>query len=189
MDPDGGEFVMRAMRAFAVLCAAGLVAGCGGVSAADEERTSELSHHGISISVPEEWDGRVLFTDAAGEGAVIFQLANFLLPPNEGLEPPRELLPGKHDPIKAMAGDDLLIMVSTGQGPASNRRLPVRITKASFLAPTSPLIPHGHAIAQEDGCFEERCLRVTVDFATTPSSEQIESANEVLSSLVIGRGG
>lgn len=170
-----------------LLCAAGLVAGCGGGSEAEPRGETELRHQGISIGVPDDWDGRVLFTDSAGEGAVIFQVANFGLPPNEGLEPPQDLPPGQEDPIKAMAGDDLLLMVSTEQGPAPERSLPVRITKASFLAPGTPRIPRGHAIAEQAGCFEGRCLRVTVDFASPPSPAQLRAANEVLASLAIRR--
>lgn len=173
------------MRALAVLCAVAVVAGCGGGSDRRPDGAGELSHHGISIGVPDEWDGRVLFTDSAGEGVVIFQVANFALPLNEGFQPPQELPPGDEDPIKAMAGDDLLLMVSTDQGSAPDLSLPVRITEASFLPRGSPLIPRGHAIAEEAGCFEGACVRVTVDFATPPSPAQLRAANEVLAALAI----
>src|SRR5919106_4895367 len=101
------------MRIRACACAVVLAAGCGGQGEPPESLPSRpaLTHQGISIAVPEGWDGRALFTDAAGEGTVIFQVANFALPPNEGLEPPQELPPGEVDPIKAMTGEDLLLTV------------------------------------------------------------------------------
>jgi hypothetical protein len=179
------------MRVLAVVCAGALVAGCGGGSTAESGGQTEpggqteLSHRGISIGVPEDWDGRVLFTDPAGEGAVIFQVANFVLPANEGFAPPQELPPGEEDPIKAMAGGDLLVMVLTDQPRAPSRSLPVRIDRASILPPGSPQVPLGHVIAEEAGCFEGRCLRVTADFATAPSPTQLRAANDVLASLAI----
>ena len=172
------------MRALVVLCAVAVAAGCGGGND-HEHGAGGLSHHGISIDVPVDWDGRVLFTDAAGEGTVIFQVANFTLPSNQRFEPPTILPSGEEDAIKAMAGDDLLVMVSTDQGRARDRSLPVRITEASFLPAGSPLIPRGHAIAEEGGCFEGRCLRVTVDFATPPPPTQLRLANLVLASLAV----
>jgi hypothetical protein len=129
----------------------------------------------------------VLFTDAAGEGTAILQLANFALPPNEGFEPPEELPPGEVDPIKAMSGDDLLVMISPDQVPEPTRSLPPRISEESFLARGSPTIPHGHAIAEEAACLRGRCVRVIVDFASPPSRAQVEAANDVLTSLTIGK--
>jgi hypothetical protein len=137
--------------------------------------------------VPEGWDGRVLFTDAGGEGAVMFQVANFVLPGNAGFEPPQGLPPGEADPIKAMAGDDLLVMVSTDHVAAAGRAGPPRISQQSFLARGSPRIPHGHALAEEVACFRGICVRVTVDFASPPSREQVDAANDVLASLTIGK--
>jgi hypothetical protein len=171
----------------ACACAVVLAAGCGGegdLPASQPER-AELKHDGISIAVPEAWDGRVLYTDAAGEGTVVFQLANFALPPNEGFEPPRELPPGEVDPIKAMAGDDVLVTISTDQVAAAGRAGPPRIGERSFLAPGTPRIPHGHALAEEPACVDGRCVRVTVDFASPPSREEVETANDVLASLSI----
>jgi hypothetical protein len=135
--------------------------------------------------VPAGWDGRVLFTDAAGEGPAILQLANFALPPNEGFEPPEELPPGEVDPIKAMSGDDVLVMISPDQV-APNRSRPPRISEESFLARGSPTIPHGHAMAEEAACVRGRCVRIIVDFASPPSREQVDAANDVLASLTIG---
>jgi hypothetical protein len=176
------------MRIAACACALVLVGGCGGEgeTPAPPASGTKLSHHGISIAVPAGYDGRVLFTDAAGEGTVIFQVANFALPPNEGFEPPEELPPGEVDPIKAMSGDDLLVMISTDQAPAPTRSLPPRISERSFLTRGSPRIPHGHAIAEEAGCFPGRCVRVVVDFASPPSREQVDAANDVLASVTIG---
>jgi hypothetical protein len=175
------------VRTVAVLVAAGLVAGCGGARESQLRSGTELNYHGISIAVPADWDGRVLYSDPTGESAVILQLANFVLSPNDGFSAPPGLSQGEEDPIKAMAGDDLLLMISTDQGAASNRSLPFRISEASFLPRGSPLIPRGHAVAEESGCIEETCLRVTVDFATPPSLPQLRLANDVLASLAIRR--
>jgi hypothetical protein len=176
------------MRIGVCACAAVLAAGCGGQGEppASHPTESELRHQGISIAVPEGWDGRVLFTDAAGEGPVMFQVANFALPLNEGLEPPQELPPGQEDPIKAMTGDDLLVMISTDQVAVAGRAGPPRISEQSFLARGSPRIPHGHDVAEELGCVHGRCVRVTVDFASPPSRDLIDAVNDVLASLTIG---
>jgi hypothetical protein len=175
------------VRIGACACAVVLAAGCGGEGdpPASHADRPELTHQGISIAVPAGWDGRVLFTDAAGEGTVVFQVANFALPTNEGIEPPRKLAPGEVDPIKAMAGDDLLVMISTGQAAVAGRTDPPLIGERSFLARGSPRIPHGHAVAEELGCVRGRCVRVTVDFASPPSRDQVAAANDVLASLTI----
>jgi hypothetical protein len=83
------------VRALGVLCAAAVAAGCGGGSDHERDGADGLSHDGISIDVPADWDGRVL------------------------------------------------------------------------------------------GCFEGRCLRVTVDFATPPPPTQLTLANLVLASLAV----
>jgi hypothetical protein len=175
------------MQIRACACAVVLAAGCGGEGEppASQPERAELRHHGISIAVPKGWDGRVLYTDAAGEGTVIFQVANFALPPNEGFEPPRKLPPGEVDPIKAMAGEDMLVTISTDQVAVGGRTGPPRISERSFLAPATLRIPHGHAIAEESACVDRRCVQVTVDFASPPSREQVDTANDVLASLAI----
>jgi hypothetical protein len=176
------------MRTAACACALVLLGGCGGQGETPAARPggTKLSHHGISIAVPAGWDGRVLFTDAAGEGPAILQLANFALPPNEGFEPPKELPPGEVDPIKTMSGDDVLVMISPAQVPGPSGSLPPRIGEESFLARGSPTIPHGHAMAEQAACFRGRCVRVLVDFASPPSRERVDAANDVLASLMIG---
>jgi hypothetical protein len=84
-----------------------------------------------------------------------------------------------------MSGDDLLVMISTDQAPAPSRSLPPRVSEESFLARGSPTIPHGHAMAEEAACFRGRCVRVIVDFASPPSRDQVDAANDVLASLMI----
>jgi hypothetical protein len=160
--------------------------GCGRRSddrsqvAADGTR---LTHNGISIEVPPGWEGRILFLDAKGSEA-IFQVANFALPTNKDFEPPRPVI-GQEDPIKRMAGPDMLIAVDTGVDSGRQRSLPVAIDETSFLAPDSPQIPRGHALAKETGCFGATCLRITVDFAQAPPSQLVDTANGVLSSLSV----
>jgi len=85
-----------------------------------------------------------------------------------------------------MANDDVLIMVETGSETGPERILPVQVTRSSFVSPDSPIVPGNHAIAQETGCVDGTCLRITVDFATpAPSDEELQTANAALSSLAL----
>jgi hypothetical protein len=166
--------------------------GCGGESNRELAQVAQngrpLTHNGVSIDVPSGWDGRILFLDAKGSEA-IFQVANFELPPNDGFEPPRPVA-GQQDSIKSMAGEDTLIAVNTDLENAAPRSLPVRIGEDSFLAPDTPEIPRGHALARESGCFDTTCLKITVDFALAPpSAELVDRANDVLASLSVPAGG
>lgn len=169
---------------FITACGAGSDAG---VSPSSAPAGQSLRHGPISISIPAGWSGRVLFTDPQGTDAIL-QVANFELPSNQGFEPPRELPPGQEDPIKAMSGDDVLIMVETGATTGLERSLPPRITDSWFLASNSTRVPRNHAVAVESGCFVNHCLRITADFATRPAESQLKSANDVLASLSIHQG-
>ena len=75
------------------------------------EATRRLERNGMSIVVPGGWDGRMLFRDAAGSSGVIFQVANFELPPTKGSSRRGNCRPDKEDPIKAMDAGDVLVTV------------------------------------------------------------------------------
>lgn len=170
-----------------LVAAAALVASCGGAERnAAFPQAVRLIHNGISLAVPEAWHGRILYLDPDGKDA-IFQVANFELPPNSGFDPPQELPPGSEDPIKSMSTSDILVSVATAgtYGPAAS--LPPQISEAAFVPPTdSPPTPRGHQLAHEAGCFDGRCIDVTVDFGTRPpAADQIRAANDVLRTLVV----
>jgi hypothetical protein len=170
-----------------VLCGA-LLAGCG-ADPLSRVGPGDLTYGGISISVPDGWYGRIL-TAPQGEGAAIgiLEVANFDMGPQSGSEPPKELPPGQEDPIKAMAGDDLLITIQTPAASSSARSLPVRFARSSLVTVDSISlpVPNGHAVVHEAGCFTGRCLDVTVDLASHPVSDRLlDTANQVLSSLKV----
>jgi hypothetical protein len=110
-----------------------------------------LARNGVSIAVPTGWHGRMLFRDAAGSWGVIFQVANFRLPPNEGLEPPRELPPGQEDPIKAMNDGDVLITVASDEATGEPAPETITLDRLRFLPYGAPRVPRGHRIA--DGSY------------------------------------
>jgi len=166
------------------LLGAALLAGCGG-GGLSRAGPGDLSHGGVSIFVPDRWYGRILFGDPEGVVA-IFQVANFKLGDQQGFEPPKELPAGQEDPIKAMSGNDVLVMVDAGGRFTAVASLPVQITEHSFVSPTNPgaPVPAGHAVAEATGCFNHRSLFITVDFATRPApNDLLDSANAVLASL------
>jgi hypothetical protein len=142
-----------------------------------------LSHDGVSIQLPDEWDGRVLFLDPQGESALL-QAANFDLPDRAGLEPPGELAPGEKDPIKAMAGDNVLITLLPGTGVPLDP--PVEIRPPDFLPAGHPRIPRGHALAQRAFCLAQRCFSVEVDFARSPADpDLLRQVNTLLATLEV----
>lgn len=146
------------------------------------ETTRRLERNGVSVGVPAGWDGRILFRDAAGSWGVIFQVANFELPPNEGFEPPRELPPGEEDPLKAMSASDVLVTVVGDE--AGGDQAPATIALDDLR--NFSRVPRGHAGAERSFCYGERCLRVAVDFgARAPDPTLRTRVDEVLSWLVV----
>lgn len=158
----------------------------------DRREGRRLEHGGVSLEIPKGWDGRVLFLDPQGVSGLL-QVANFELPPNEGFAPPQELPPGEVDPIKAMAGDDVLIMAlpcAALPGTGSGRPAPERISldSLSFRAAGDPSVLRGHALAEGAFHFGERCLLIQVDFGGGPPPDQLQQrVEEVLASLAVER--
>jgi hypothetical protein len=145
-----------------------------------------LERNGVSLVIPAGWDDRVLFRDPAGSSGTILQVANFELPPNEGLEPPRELPPGQEDPIKAMGAGDILLAIVSDE--AGGRPAPHTITldDLRFLPPGAPRVPRGHALAKGSFCFGVRCLLIEADFGgKTPAAVMRSRVNEVIASLAV----
>lgn len=143
-----------------------------------------LERNGISLAVPWGWDGRVLFRDAVGASHVQFQVANFELPANEGIEPPPELPPGVEDPIKAMGAEDVLVMVVSDAAGKEEAPWPITLDDLEFVARGDPRIPVGHALAGGSFCRGTRCFRIEVDFGDrSPPPTLRAQVDEVLASL------
>lgn len=150
-----------------------------------ETVAQRLTRNGISVLAPTGWSGRILFREATGRDGAIFQIANFELPSNAGLEPPVELPPGQEDQIKAMDAGDILVTIADGV--ADGVAAPKTIT-VDHLAPADNRAPHGHSLAERSFCFESRCVGVAVDFGrAAPAAVEVTSANEVLASLVVAK--
>ena len=156
-----------------------------------QTRGRRVEHGGVSLEVPEGWDGRVLFLDPQGASGLL-QVANFELPPNEGFDPPQELPPGEVDPIKAMTGEDVLLTVLPcaalpGAGPGEPAPARISLDSLSFRPAGDPRVPRGHTLAEGAFLFGARCLQISVDFGGPPSDPLQEQVDDVLASLSVGR--
>jgi hypothetical protein len=150
---------------------------------AEDGGTTILTQGGVSLQVPEGWDGRVLFLDPAGDRALL-QVANFELPEQHGFAPPPDLPNGAEDPIKAMTGDDVLLTILLGRGERAPGRLVIEA--ADFLPSGAPRVPRGHALATRSFCLEGDCIEVDVDFAEAPADASLlAQVNAVLATLTI----
>jgi hypothetical protein len=149
-----------------------------------------LVRNGISVAVPAGWDGRILFREATGRNGVLLQVANFALPDNEGLEPPRELPPGQEDPIKAMDEGDVLVMISepaSWDGAETSAAAPKPPTVAELTPVPVRRVPRGHSLSGGSFCTGGRCVDIQVDFgAVQPGEDLVRRVNEVLGSLALG---
>jgi hypothetical protein len=186
----------RCALVVALFLGSAVAAGCGahegdGAASADDA-LPRLARNGIAVAVPHGWDGRILFREATGRDGVLFQVANFTLPANDGLEPPEELPPGQEDPIKAMYDGDVLVMIGE---PASwdvaeaGVAAPRPLTLAELTPVHGPRVPSGHSLATGTFCFASRCLGIEVDFgAAQPRDELVAGVDEVLASLAVDRG-
>ena len=145
-----------------------------------------LERNGVSLTVPSGWDGRILFRDRAGSWGVVFQAANFELPSNEGLEPPKQLPPGEADPIKTLAGGDVLVTVSSDEADGEPAPATITLDDLHFLPTGAAQVPHGHALAEGSFCFESRCLQIEVDFGgRVPASTERRQVNDLLASISV----
>jgi len=191
---------MRSSLIFTLLLLSLIVAGCGGGAAreamkgpavAASERagsagvtSKRLARNGISLSIPDGWDGRILFREPTGREGLIFQVANFTLPPNAGLEQPPKLPPGEEDPIKAMTESDVLVMAIDGATGGAVAATPPTLDELTPVR--GPQVPRGHALASGTFWFDARCVSIEVDFGgAQPARDLQRRVDDVLASLVV----
>ena len=145
-----------------------------------------LEWSGISLALPLSWDGRLLFRDRVGSWGVVFQAANFELPPNEGFEPPQQLPPGQEDSIKAMAGGDVLVTVISDEPEGEPAPTTIELDDLRFLPADAPRVPRGHTLAERSLCFESRCLRIEADFGgRMPAPTERKQVDDILASIAV----
>jgi hypothetical protein len=144
---------------------------------------SRLEHDGVSIELPNGWQGRVVLLDYP---SAELQAGNFEFV-RAGVESP----PGEEDPIKAMAAQHALVtilpcgMVSFEEPP---RPAPeqVSLDDLTFLPRGHPRVPRGHDFAYGSFDFFGRCIRVEADFGGSTSGPKLKDAvNAVLGSLSV----
>lgn len=143
-----------------------------------------LGRNGVSVGIPPGWDGRILYRDPAGSRGVIFQVANFKLPTNQGLEPPTEPPPGKDDPITTMNDGDVLITVTTDEPDGLPTRTPIAI--AGLRPVAGPRVPRGHRQAGGSFCLSGKCVRIEVDFGDQSRNAALNrQVDDVLASISV----
>jgi hypothetical protein len=141
----------------------------------------QLARNGVSIGVPDAWNGRLLYRDESGSTGVIYQVANFELPANRGFEPPT-VQPGEEDAIKAMAAGDVLVTVVDA---ASGGEARPPLALADLTAVRGPRVPVGHRLLTGAFCFGGRCLDVSVDFGGEPDPALERAVGDVLASITV----
>lgn len=174
--------LMTPFTGIGLLAAAVLLATACSVAESDR---SELERDGVSIELPDGWDGRLL----ADDSSAVLQAANFKLLPVGTTELPA----GEKDPIKAMTAENVLVTIvpcglvswEDAANPAPEH---ITLEELSYLPASHPRLPSGHAFAYRSFLFEDRCLRIEVDFGAAPPSRMLkEMVNEVLASLSVTR--
>lgn len=178
------QFPRIAVLAATVLL--GTACGTKGDSQPVALKADRVEHEGVSLELPNGWEGRILALD---HPAAVLQAANFTFPP-VGIELP----PGEEDPIKAMTAEHALVSVlpcglvsfEEAAQPAPEQ---LALEDLTFLPAQHPRVPRGHAFAHASLDFPDRCLRIAVDFGgTPPSSKLTDVVNGVLASLAVADG-
>jgi hypothetical protein len=101
------------------------------------------------------------------------------------------LPPGQEDPIKAMTSAHVLVsLLPCGIiSPAESAQPPperLALNALTFLPAGHPRVPRGHAFARASFQFDDRCLRIEVDFGDAPASTELtQEVDDVLGSLVV----
>jgi hypothetical protein len=159
-----------------------LVAGCG-----DGVAPKTISGHGLSIELPEGWQGRV--SKPGPEYATTLRAANFRLPVDEDYPGPKT--------GQAMGKGSIVIDVNDlGPYPSPGfpsegwveATLPIAIGRSDFGGPFEDWSPPGYAL--RNLVVGGRALMVGVGFGTaTPSDELLAEANRVLATLRVGGSG
>jgi hypothetical protein len=140
---------------------------------------ARLEHDGVSIEVPDGWEGRVL-------SPAVLQAANFELVPVG-----TELPPGEEDPIKAMTATQALVTalpcgLVSWEGATQAAPDEIALDDLTFLPAEHPRVARGHAFAHGSFDFSGRCLRVEVDFGgTSPGPTLKDAVNAILGSLSV----
>ena len=148
-------------------------------SAAPEGR--RLEHDGVSIELPNGWDGRVVPLDYP---AAMLQAANFELGP-VGVELPL----GEEDPIKAMTAQHALVAIlpcGLASFEEPPRPAPERVSLDDLTSVPRGRVPRDHDVAVGSFEFSGRCLRVDADFGgARPEPTLKDTVNAVLGSLSV----
>jgi hypothetical protein len=185
--------ITRRFRRIVPFVVALLLAGaCGGAEDPQSFGSSEggaapvgdrVQHDGLSIELPSGWEGRVLPLD---HPSAVLQAANF-----EFVPVGTELRVGELDPIKAMTAEHVLVTIlpcglvsfEVAARPAPEQ---MAVDELTFLPSGHPRVPSGHAFAHGSFEFDDRCLRIEVDFGTrSPAAMQTTMVNDVLASLSV----
>ena len=161
--------------------ATGETTGSGADSGLTAETTPEgsrLEHDGVSIELPNGWEGRILSLDYP---SAVLQAANFEFVP----------LPGEEDAIKAMTAEHALVAILpcgivSFEGPRRPAPERVSLDDLTFMPRGHPRVPRGHAFAHGSFDFTGRCLRIEADFGGTPPEATLtDTVNSTLASLTV----
>jgi hypothetical protein len=177
------------LRAITVILTSLLLSGCGGASPSDgaTQEAQTLSGHGLSISLPSDWDGRI--SKQGRHYATVLQAGNFRLPPDDiGLgEKAVEALESRSERIYINIHD---------LGPPDPGRsnlwvdatLPVSMGRSDFgiFEGVGPCAVCEHSLARRWVVVKGHALIVLVSFGTRdPEDSMLARANEVLASFSV----
>lgn len=154
-----------------------------GLEASAAPEGPRLEHDGVSIELPNGWEGRVVPLDYPW---AVLQAANFEFVP-VGVELPL----GEEDPIKAMTAQHALVAIlPCGIASFEERPRPaperISLDDLTFLPRGHPPVPRGHDFALGLFEFTGRCLRLEADFGgARPGPKLKDAVNAVLGSLSV----